>query len=154
MNTNQEMGKIVVGVDGSAGSIAALKEAARMANATGSWLEVVACWNVPTSLAVPYALGTVEFEEGARQLLQATVTDTFGQPLPANMSTTLVHGQPRQKLIEMSDGSDMLVVGRRGYGGFAGLLLGSVSQACVAHAHCPVLVVNSGEEAFKPGKDS
>ncbi|WP_237759848.1 universal stress protein [Arthrobacter alpinus] len=153
MSANQEMGKIVVGVDGSSGSIAALKEAARMANATGWWLDVVACWNAPTSLVVPYALGSVELEEGTRQLLQDTVTSTFGMPLPANMSTTLVHGQPRQKLIEMSAGSDMLVVGRRGYGGFAGLLLGSVSQACVAHAHCPVLVVNTGKEADGPAHD-
>lgn len=153
MGANQEMGKIVVGIDGSSGSIAALKEAARMAEATGSWLDVVACWNVPTSLAVPYALGTVEFEKGARQLLQDTVTNTFGMQLPENMSTTLVQGQPRQKLIEMSDGSDMLVVGRRGYGGFTGLLLGSVSQACVAHAHCPVLVVNAGKEFDGSGHD-
>lgn len=153
MSTNQEMGKIVVGVDGSPGSIAALKEAARMSEATGSWLEVVACWNVPASLAVPYALGTLEFEEGARQLLQDTVTSAFGTALPANMSTTLVSGQPRQKLIEMSDGADMLVVGRRGHGGFTGLLLGSVSQACVAHAHCPVLVVNTGKVLDGPAHD-
>lgn len=153
MSEKLEMGKIVVGIDGSAGSVAALKEAARMAEATGSWLDVVACWNVPTSMAVPYALGTVELEEGAMNLLQDTVATTFGTPLPANMSTTLVQGQPRQKLIEMSDGADMLVVGRRGHGGFTGLLLGSVSQACVAHAHCPVLVVNADKLADKPAHD-
>lgn len=143
MAEQREMGRIVVGIDGSEESIAALKEAESIARATGSWLDVVSCWYVPTSLAVPYALGTVEFEEGARALLQDAVTNTFGKPLPSNVSTSLVSGQPRQKLIELSDGADMLVVGRRGRGGFAGLMLGSVSQACVAHAHCPVLVVNS-----------
>jgi nucleotide-binding universal stress UspA family protein len=48
-------------------------------------------------------------------------------------------------LIEESKAADMLVLGRRGHGGFGGLLLGSVSSACVAHAHCPVLVVHSPE---------
>lgn len=143
MSEDGETGRIVVGIDGSSGSIAALRAAEALAKATGSWLDVVACWSVPTSLALSYGLGQVDFEDGARQLLQDTVRKTFGETLPDKISTSLVHGAPRQKLIELSDGANMLVVGRRGHGGFAGLLLGSVSQACVAHAHCPVLVVNS-----------
>ena len=61
------------------------------------------------------------------------------------MEIRLVQGHPRSTLIEESKSADMLVLGRRGHGGFGGLLLGSVSSACVAHAHCPVLVVHGPE---------
>ena len=107
-----EMRGNVVGIGGPPGSIAAPMEAARSAQAMGSWLGGVACWHVPTSRAVTHALGMVELEEGARQLL------------PANMSTSLFHGQPRQALMEISGGSGTLAVGRRGYAGFAGILPG------------------------------
>lgn len=143
---NSDKGRIVVGIDRSPGSIAALKEAQRIAQAMGSWLDVVECWAVPSAVAVPSALGAVNYEEGAKKLLQETVTSALGSPLPSNVSTSLVNGQSRRKLVEMSEGADMLVVGRRGHGGFAGLLLGSVSQACVAYSHCPVLVVNMSPE--------
>ncbi|MGO4383021.1 universal stress protein [Specibacter sp. RAF43] len=133
--------RIVVGVDGSVESIAALRAARRMAGATGARVEAVACWSVPTAVALPYALGSLNLEEGARELLDETMVAAFGVDLPKNVSTRLVQGLPRPTLIAASDGAEMLVVGRRGRGGFAGLLLGSVSSACVAHARCPVLVV-------------
>ncbi|WP_287933377.1 universal stress protein [Arthrobacter sp.] len=146
MTKDTGTGRIVVGVDGSPASIAALQVAARIATATGVRVDAVACWSVPTALAVSYALGTVELEDGAAKLLNETVTKALGTPRPGNVSARLVQGHPRQALLEASEGADMLVVGRRGRGGFSGLLLGSVSQACVAHARCPVLVVN-GEAA-------
>ncbi|MGA7205403.1 MAG: universal stress protein [Specibacter sp.] len=143
MSTEAQAGRIVVGVDGSAGSIRALREADRIARGTGAWLDVVSCWDVPSN--APRAVGMIadEIEEVARQRLQENVASTLGSPVPENVSTSLVRGQAQQKLIELSDGSDMLVVGRRGFGSVAGLFMGSVSQACVGHAHCPVLVVNA-----------
>ena len=71
----------------------------------------------------------------------------FGPETPDNVEVRLAQGHPRHVLIEESKSADMLVLGRRGHGGFGGLLLGSVSSACVAHAHCPVLVVHSPEKA-------
>ena len=146
MGNDKETGRIVVGIDGSAGSIAALREAERIAKATGSWLDVVTCWSDSASAAGQSSQAAADLENASRQLLQESVSGTFGTPLPDNISTSLVRGQTRQKLIELSDGADMLVVGKRGYGGFAGLLLGSVSRACVTHAHCPVLVVNTAKD--------
>lgn len=159
MNTEDEMRRIVVGVDGSVGSIAALRRAEHLATAIGAHVEAIACWSVPAALAVPYALGTVNFEDGARKNLEETMVKAFGEKTPDNVSTRLVQGLPRQTLVESSDGAEMLVVGRRGRGGFAGLLLGSVSQACVSYARCPVLIMNptgsveesSGEGDGGPG---
>lgn len=69
----------------------------------------------------------------------------FGADTPANVESRLIQGHPRPTLIEASKDADLVVVGRRGHGGFGGMLIGSVSSALVAHAHCPVLVVHSPE---------
>jgi nucleotide-binding universal stress UspA family protein len=58
------------------------------------------------------------------------------------LSTKTLHGPPARTLIEESRNAFMLVLGSRGHGGFAGLLLGSVSTACAQHAHCPVLIMH------------
>jgi nucleotide-binding universal stress UspA family protein len=68
--------------------------------------------------------------------------------LPAELvHTAVVSGGPAERLIDQSKDADLLVVGSRGRGGFRGLLLGSVSQQCVSHAQCPVVVVRQAEEA-------
>jgi nucleotide-binding universal stress UspA family protein len=149
MNTMQSWGRIVVGIDGSAVSVAALVAAARIAAATGAQVDAVACWSVPTAVALPYALGTVDFESGARKVLDNAVVAAFGERAPDHVTARLVQGNPRQVLLAASEGADMLVLGRRGHGGFPGLLVGSVSQACIAHARCPVLVMN--HEDFPAG---
>jgi nucleotide-binding universal stress UspA family protein len=72
----------------------------------------------------------------------ATVNEVFGEHRPPGLQITVREGNPAQILLEVSNDASMLVVGSRGHGGFAGLLLGSVSTACVAHATCPVLVLH------------
>jgi nucleotide-binding universal stress UspA family protein len=86
-------------------------------------------------------MGIEGFEERAGQILDESLTKAFGPEKPANVRPRLMQGLPRDTLIEESKNADMLVVGRRGHGGFGSLQVGSVSSACVAHAHCPVLVV-------------
>jgi nucleotide-binding universal stress UspA family protein len=60
---------------------------------------------------------------------------------PASVTVTAVHGLPVDELIKASQGADMLVLGRRGFGGFARLTMGSVTSQVAHHAHCPVLIV-------------
>ncbi len=134
---------IVVGVDGSAASVEALRQAQGLAVPLGARVVAMACWENPPIYDGYIAMGIVDFDVRAGEILQAAAAKAFGPELPANVRTQLVQGHPRRTLIEASKEADLLVVGRRGHGGFVGLLLGSVSSACVAHARCPVLVVHA-----------
>jgi nucleotide-binding universal stress UspA family protein len=64
---------------------------------------------------------------------------------PASVTVTAVHGLPVDELIKASQGADMLVLGRRGMGGFARLMMGSVTDQVSRHAHCAVLIVPPAE---------
>ncbi|GAT73750.1 universal stress protein [Microbacterium hydrocarbonoxydans] len=138
---NEDAERIVVGVDGSEPSVAALKYAARMAEALGTSLEVVTAWAPPP--LDPMMVIDWSPEEAAKDVLDGTVRDAFGDDPPAGLARTVNPGSPARTLIRMSESCGMLVLGSRGHGGFAGLLLGSVSAACAAHAHCPVLIVHA-----------
>jgi nucleotide-binding universal stress UspA family protein len=70
------------------------------------------------------------------------VQEVFADERPVDLVLSIAYGQPASVLLEASEDSTMLIVGSRGHGGFAGLLLGSVSSACAEHATCPVLVVH------------
>ncbi|WP_315915604.1 universal stress protein [Arthrobacter sp. lap29] len=140
---------IVVGVDGSQPSIAALQEAVRLSTRLGTPVHALLCWTIPTSYQLPYSVGTFDFKGAAQGILDTAIEAAFGMDWPENLTTGLKMGPPRQSLIEASKEASLLVLGRRGFGGFTGLLMGSVSSACVSHAHCPVLIVH----APKPGQD-
>jgi nucleotide-binding universal stress UspA family protein len=136
-------GKIVVGVDGSAPSVEALREAQRLAVPLGAEVVAIACWAYPNMYDTYVMMGIEQFRERAEEQLQEAMIMAFGADRPRNVHARLVEGLARSVLVDASKDADMLVVGSRGHGGFAGLLLGSVSSACLAHAHCPVLVVRS-----------
>jgi nucleotide-binding universal stress UspA family protein len=138
--------RIVVGVDGSAPSIEALRQAQRLATSLGAKVLANAYWDYPQVYAGYVMVGIEGFEERAAQILDEAVRTAFGDETPSNVVTNLVRGHPRDALIEATRDADLVVVGRRGHGGFGGLLLGSVSSALVAHAHCPVLVVHTPDE--------
>lgn len=132
--------KIVVGVDGSEASVEALRQAQKLAVPLEAEIEALACWEYPNTYASYVAVGIGGFKEHAEELLENAVDQAFGPQRPGNVHTLLVEGLARTILIEASKDADLLVLGPRGHGGFAGLLLGSVTSACIAHAHCPVLV--------------
>ncbi|POH72346.1 universal stress protein [Arthrobacter glacialis] len=133
--------RIVVGVDGSSASVKALQEGAKFAAELGGVVDAVAVWEVPSRHATYEALGIGSFEDGACQVLNDALFQAFGADVPTTVSARLVQGHPAKTLAACSEGARMLVVGRRGQGGLLGLLLGSVSNAVVSHAPCPVLVV-------------
>jgi nucleotide-binding universal stress UspA family protein len=137
--------RIVVGVDGSEQSKKALRWAAHLAADSGARLEAVAAWEFPISYgwaAVPVAWNP---EQDTEKLLTRTVDDVFGENRPGDMRLSVHESNPAKALIDASEGALMLVVGSRGHGGFAGLLLGSVSASVAEHAKCSVLVVHGDQ---------
>lgn len=138
-------GKVVVGVDGSESSIEALRFAARVAPVLDARVHAVACWHFPEMYAGYVPPDFDAFEASAAKVLAEAIDKAFGPDAPEGLTTELVRGPAPEKLVEAGAGARMLVVGRRGHGGFLGLHLGSVSSACVAHADCPVLVMHEME---------
>ena len=137
--------RIVVGVDGSAPSIKALEWAIEQARRTGAKVEAVQAWEVPTMYGSGMMVlpGGEEFDNSARQSLEAAVNNALGGRLDVDIEPHTVGGHPAKSLIDMAEGADLLVVGSRGHGGFVGTLVGSVSQYCVSHASCPVVVIRA-----------
>jgi len=138
--------KIVVGVDGSPSSRAALRWAVRDAVLTGGMVEAVMAWQVPmilrTSAWAPiYVDEMSSFEEDARKTLDAVISDEVEPADSQRVTARVVYGHPDQVLLEAAADADLLVVGSRGHGSVADALLGSVGQYCIHHAHCPVLIM-------------
>ena len=130
---------VVVGVDGSACSKAAIDWAVEYAGETGRPLVLVTAWQWPMSYGIPISYDGYNPEEDALKLVEATAADV---QLPEGMVTLEVsQGSPGDVLVAASAAAGLLVVGSRGHGSLAGALLGSTSNYCVHHAHCPVLVV-------------
>lgn len=136
--------RIVVGVDGSAESRAALRWALRLAPALGCEVAVITAWHHPTFLGLEGDATPEEFDPAtiAEAELDEVLRDVLGDALPAHVSAGIRHGQTTGVLLDESRDAAMLVLGSRGRGGFTGMLLGSVSAACAEHANCPVLVVH------------
>lgn len=138
----------MVGVDGSPGSVAALSWAAGLAKETGAELDAVTAWELSYAWIDGYAPDIVRWAEEARrdaeERLGAAIT-AAGVGAEVTVTRTVVEGATAQALLDASKDADLLVVGSRGRGGFAGLLLGSVSQQCVHHARVPVTVVPQPE---------
>ena len=135
--------QVVVGVDGSEHSKRAVQRASDEASKHGAELLVVSTWPTPlgTRLAAPPAEVSDQLAQDTEAMLRKTLSETLGDSPQVPVNTTVTQGYPAQVLIELSDGADLLVVGSRGLGGFAGLLLGSVSQHVTTNARCTVAVV-------------
>jgi nucleotide-binding universal stress UspA family protein len=134
--------RIVVGVDGSDGSKAALRWAARQAGLTGAALEAVITWEYPTFYGwAPAYPDDLDLASLAEQTLADALDEVFGSDRPAWLRSRVLEGHPGQVLIEASAGAELLVVGSRGYGGFADALLGSVSTYCLHHGRGPITII-------------
>jgi nucleotide-binding universal stress UspA family protein len=138
--------RIVVGVDGSPSSVRALRWAIRQAGRTGSVVDAICAWQYPVSYGWAVTepdpgIGTLAGEALEKAIAEARQTDESVEIRPH-----VIEASPAQALIDAAKGADLLVVGSRGHGGFTGILLGSVSQHCVHHAPCPVLVIRGTED--------
>lgn len=154
MSGSSESGRVVVGVDGSAGSLAALQFAFDEAKRRATELLVVTAfelqdvWTITSEL--PVGLSLDELRDSVLQDTRRLVTQTLGDQLTAQDAPRvdlLAQGGPAaQVLVSAADSSALLIVGSRGLGGFRRMLLGSVSLQCVQHAPCPVTVVRSADD--------
>jgi nucleotide-binding universal stress UspA family protein len=135
--------RVVVGVDGSVHSKQALRWGANFAATAGARLDAVTAWQYPIT-TVGYGVIPVVWSPGhdAEKALTEAVDEVFGAQRPKDIRLIVREGNAARVLLDESKDALMLVVGSRGHGGFAGLLLGSVSANVAEHATCPVLVVH------------
>ena len=150
---------IVVGIDGSDGA----QEALKWALAEAAWrqvpIRIVHAVDFPVDMAAPYRYGAFEYSEApsvdkekaevikrGQGLVESALEDAGGAPYGVSVEPIVKIGAAPNLLVEQSRDAALVVVGSRGRGGFAGLLLGSVSQQTVQHAHCAVTIVPQASE--------
>jgi len=143
--------QIVVGVDGSTESKDALRWALEEARLREANVRAVYAWRDPYVLAPGFGLPEdFEFDalrERAVETLDAVIAEVVGATSDVQVDAVVAEGSAGSVLVHAAENAVMLVVGSRGHGGFVGLFLGSVSQQCVTHAPCPVLVVRGARTA-------
>lgn len=135
-------GDVVVGVDGSPSSRAAAEWAAQYVEKVGGVLALLATWDWPQTYgwAVPLP-SDYDPANDARQLADEIAAGLRHRHPGVQVVARTVQGHPAPALVDASRDAALLVIGSRGHGEFTGMLLGSVSEHCVTHAHCPVLVM-------------
>jgi nucleotide-binding universal stress UspA family protein len=151
---------VVVGVDGSTGSNEALRWALAEARLRKARLRALHSWIylhplVPLLVGYPYTRDSIEpaaadAAADARQAAEAILEKAMvelGEVDDVEVERVIAQGSAARALIDSATEHDLLVVGSRGHGGFAGLLLGSVSQQCAQHARCPVVIVRADERS-------
>jgi nucleotide-binding universal stress UspA family protein len=140
---------IVVGVDGSPHAGEALRAAIRQAELTDSLVHAVLAWEWPSIFSFPDPPPGQEglnFEEQAERRLDAAVENVLGPAPQPRLRKRVVQGSPTQVLLDAARDAVLLVVGSRGYGGFKGIMLGSVSQHLAQYAPCSVLIVRAEDK--------
>jgi len=134
---------IVVGMDGSDGSLAALRWARTEAERWGASVVAVQAWEfTPLIVATEAPIDLAQIRQDTDEYLERQISDVFdGSDVP--VERRVVEELPARAILDAAEAVDaqMIVVGTRGRGGLKGLLLGSVSQKVLSHAHCPVVVV-------------
>jgi nucleotide-binding universal stress UspA family protein len=137
-------GRIVVGVDGSVGSMAALRWAVAEAGCRHATVEAVSAWSFPVIAATPFVpaigLSWADMKEAAQEAVDGAISRLGPHP-ELTITTKVVEGRPAHVLLDEAAGAELLVVGTRGLGGAAELLLGSTSHACARQSPVPVVIV-------------
>jgi nucleotide-binding universal stress UspA family protein len=142
---------IVVGVDGSEPANAALRWAVKQAELTGDTVLAVIAWQYPISgggygwAPVPMDDGT-DLQSIAEKTLAEAINKVVRPGSKVQITRRVVEGYAPTVLVHESEHAKLLVVGNRGHGTFADVLLGSVSQNCAHHAKCPVVIVRGEKQ--------
>jgi len=139
---------VVVGVDGSAESAAALRWAVHYARALDRTIVAVIAWHHPVNYGYPPVVD-VDAATAAATVLAETVDAVVGAGTRVRVLSRVRQGHPATVLLEASRDADLLVVGNRGHGAFTGMVIGSVSAHCAHSATCPVVIVP--HRAGRPG---
>lgn len=130
---------VLVGVDGSDSCTRAQKWAEGYAAATGARLRIVTATEAPHVYGTPGPAGMLDYRTEAENVNKKAIANCA---LPSERVTgEVLFGSARETLVKESAETDLLVLGTRGHGTVAGLLLGSVSNYCLHHASCPVVIV-------------
>jgi nucleotide-binding universal stress UspA family protein len=141
------MNELVVGIDGSRDSHRALRWAANLAARAAVPLRAVEAWSYPPLTIVPGWSDLVspsEMDKRTDDDIRAVVASVLGE-VPDFVTTEALRGPAARAILRTVDPDSVLVLGSRGRGGFAGLLLGSVSRECIEHAHCPVVIARDDD---------
>lgn len=134
---------IVVGVDGSEPSKAALDWAIRQARLTGAEVLAVTAWAYPAGYGYPLILPPIQWKRVATRVVTAAISEVAAGTGDVAVRHEVVKGSAAHALLAASAGADLLVIGNRSHGGLAGALVGSAGQQCVRHATCPVAVIRA-----------
>lgn len=145
MTDQQDKGLIVVGVDGSDESEAALEWAMEDSRRRGARVRVVTGFDYPWTFIVVPAKDELDYERDAQAMLDRTLEKYRETHPDVEFETRLVPRKPALALVEAARDADLLVVGGHGHGRLQGMHLGSVATYCVHHAPCPVLVHRTQE---------
>ncbi|GAA1803905.1 universal stress protein [Luedemannella flava] len=141
---DEEPARIVVGVDGSAASARALEWALAQAEISGADVEAVTVWDISSGFGSgPTVLDGEDLGAEAARMLEQAVGAAQAEHPNATVTEIVRRGHPAAILLDQAADAALLVVGSHGHGGFAGALLGSVSQHCAQDATCPVVVVRA-----------
>lgn len=141
-------GLIVVGVDGSDASVAALDWAVDEARMRGSRVLAITAFDIPWTIMIVPTYTETDYGRDAQAMLDQTM-EKFRERNPhladVPLETRLLQRKPALALAEAAQDADLLVVGSHGYGALPGMHIGSVANYCVNHAACPVLVHRTHE---------
>jgi nucleotide-binding universal stress UspA family protein len=138
--------RIVVGTDGSENSLAAIKWALHEGSLRGVAVDVIHSWQF-TPMADPIGVAVIppsaDLQAAAQKVLTTAMNKVANERKGVVVHEIVVQGSAVSTLLDAARTAELVVVGRRGHGGFVGLLLGSVATQVVNHAKCPVVVVGT-----------
>ncbi|MEU6379788.1 universal stress protein [Streptomyces sp. NPDC046909] len=146
---------IVVGVDGSEASMAALRWAAEQARALGTGIVAVHAWEPAGARIAPYAPASArrtvdEQRLEAAQLLAATIREVFGSRIDGTVRAVVMEGPPARVLLRQARGALLLALGRRSHRQYELPAIGAVGRECLRHATIPVVAVPAADGPVSP----